>query len=323
MSWTTEFTPLSLASSDVLPLLMLSHLPSWSAITLVGPDRKSYLHGQVTCDVTALDPNESTLGAHCDAKGKMWSLFRLFRHNDGYALFQPRSAIEADLKEFRKYAVFSKVDIEQSPDVCLGVLGENAESYIDQLSGGQNGNVRTVEGGTAVKISAQRWLLLIDPARAETLANDFAQIKCDESMWYLFDITEANPVLEQAEQNQHIPQALNLQAIGGISFTKGCYTGQETIARAKYRGTNKRAMYRISGPFDAPMTQMLTLERSVGENWRTAGNLLCQYQYSDGQATGLIILPNDLEPDTRLRIAGYPESIWTIDTLPYPLDNDE
>ena len=74
--------------------------------------------------------------------------------------------------------------------------------------------------------------------------------------------------------------------MGGISFKKGCYTGQETVARAKYRGINKRAMYIVSG--DCPLAlnaqQPITLERSVGENWRKAGELMHCYQFSDQQA---------------------------------------
>lgn len=323
MTWTTEFKPLSLVSNAARPSLVLTYLPSWSTITLTGPDKKSYLQGQVTCDVVTLEPNQSTLGAHCDAKGKMWSVFRLFHHNDSYALFQPRSAVEAELRELKKYAIFSKVEIAQSDEICLGLVGEQAQHYVDQLSPGQQGDVRTIEGGSAVKISNQRWLLVVSPQQAETISSQFTQTKCDESLWTLLDIIEAQPVLPQAEQNLHIPQAMNLQAVNAISFSKGCYTGQETVARAKYRGINKRAMYRVSGPCDTQNpSELLSLERSVGDNWRSAGSLLCQYQFSDQKATGLIILANDLDPDTRLRLSAQPAHQWTIEPLPYSL-NDE
>ncbi len=323
MTWTTEFPALSLTSSDTLPSLALTYLSSWSTITLAGPDKKSYLQGQVTCDVVTLQEDDSTLGAHCDAKGKMWSIFRLFHHKDGYALFQPKSALEAELRELKKYGVFSKVEIEQGNDICLGVVGAQAQSYVDQLSGTDQGNVRQIGGGSAVKISDQRWLLVVSPEQAEKLSVQFTETKCDEMLWDLLNILEVQPVLEQSEQNQHIPQAMNLQAVGGISFSKGCYTGQETVARAKYRGINKRALYRVSGPCDTQShTERLSLERSVGENWRSAGELLVQYQFNDHQASGLIILPNDLEANTQLRLTTQPEQIWHIEPLPYSLNEE-
>ena len=114
MDWQNKFAPLSLSTTDARPELALAHLSSWGAITMVGDDKKSYLSGQVTCDVVSLAEDSSTLGAHCDAKGKVWSVFRLFHHNDGYAMFQPKSAIAVELAEIKKYAVFSKVDICES-----------------------------------------------------------------------------------------------------------------------------------------------------------------------------------------------------------------
>jgi folate-binding protein YgfZ len=320
MTWNITRTPFSLASSDSLPPLTFAHLDSWGTITIQGDDKTSFLQGQVTCNVATLDVEHSQLGAHCDAKGKMWSVFRLFHHQGAFCLFQPLSGIEAELRELKKYAIFSKVEINQGQDCCIAVLGEQAQSYIDQLIPGQSGDVRQCDGGSAVKVSPQRWLLLLDPAYATTLLENASAPIYDSSIWTLYDILEVQPALEQEEQNQHIPQAVNLQAVNGISFTKGCYTGQETVARAKYRGTNKRAMYRVSGP--RRESSATTLERSVGENWRSAGTLLNDFQFSDQQATGLIILPNDLEPGTLLRLSTEPEAIWCINDLPYSLEQE-
>ena len=155
MDWQNKFAPLSLSTTDALPELALAHLTSWGAITMVGDDKKSYLSGQVTCDVVSLAEDSSTLGAHCDAKGKVWSVFRLFHHNDGYAMFQPKSAIAVELAEIKKYAVFSKVDINESDDVALGLIGSSATQVVEQLSESQ-GDVRAINGGTAVKIDDSR-----------------------------------------------------------------------------------------------------------------------------------------------------------------------
>ncbi|MCG3735212.1 tRNA-modifying protein YgfZ [Vibrio cincinnatiensis] len=314
---------LHINSNDPLPELMVSHLPHWGAIELSGTDKKAYLQGQVTCNVVSLAVGESCWGAHCDAKGKVWSAFRLFHHRNGYAMFQPQSAIEAELRELKKYAIFSKVEIKESSDVALGIMGTGAEDLINQFTSSRE-NVRPLPSGSAVKIDNQRWLLLLEESAAEEWFNNCTASKVDAAMWTYFDIQQAQPIVENSEQNAHIPQALNLQALGGISFTKGCYTGQETVARAKYRGMNKRAMYIVQGNTQQPLSQgkPYSLERAVGENWRNAGTLMAHYNFADQTAMGLIILPNDLEPETKLRLTEQPETRWSIRPLPYALDDE-
>ncbi|WP_114766102.1 tRNA-modifying protein YgfZ [Vibrio rhodolitus] len=321
MDWLNDFAPLSHQAGDTLPELMLTHLTSWGLVTLVGNDAKSYLQGQITCDVVQLDKAESTFGAHCDAKGKVWSIFRLFHHQDGYALFEPKSAIEKQLSEIKKYAIFSKVEIKQSDAILLGVMGEHANSFIDGLSE-ETGNVRPIQGGTAVRIDDQRWLLVLEEDAAAELVATSAAEKVAESLWRRFDIEAALPIVEQQEQAEHIPQALNLHALHGISFKKGCYTGQETVARAKYRGINKRGMFIVKGHSTQELGEQTELERAVGDNWRGAGKLMAHYRFSDGETIGLVILPNNLEPDTQLRLTSQPDYVWSLQPLPYSLDDE-
>ncbi|MEE3880622.1 tRNA-modifying protein YgfZ [Vibrio sp. YYF0003] len=322
MEWQTRFSALPLSTQDTLPELSISLLDNLGVITMVGDDKKSYLQGQVTCDVVSLEKDQSTLGAHCDAKGKVWSVFRLFHHQDGYGLIQPKSALEVELKEIKKYAVFSKVTIEESNDIILGVAGSQANSFIDSISE-ETGDVRAISGGTAVKVADNRWLLLLTSDAAQSMIENNDATLTTHELWNRFEIEAALPFVPAAAQNEHIPQALNLQALGGISFTKGCYTGQETVARAKYRGTNKRAMYIVKGATATNLNdEPVQLERSVGENWRSVGALLTHYQFADNQAIGLIVLPNNLDDDTRLRLVSQPECEWTIAELPYSLDDE-
>jgi folate-binding protein YgfZ len=324
MDWNTQFTPLLQQSTDAIAELALTHLTSWGTIQVQGDDAKSYLQGQLTCNVVTLTSEQSTLGAHCDGKGKVWSIFRLFHHQQSYTMFQPLSAIEAELRELKKYAVFSKVQITPGSDIILGVFGSKVSQYINAITTERHDVRALINGGTTVKISPQRWVIVVNQEQAASLIHSFSGLKVTEPSWTRLDIEEAYPVITQREQNQHIPQALNLQALGGISFNKGCYTGQETVARAKYRGINKRAMYVVTGNVIPPLgDEPSILERSVGENWRSAGPLLAQYEFTDGKACGLIVLPNDLEPETELRLAGQPTTRWHITPQPYSIiDND-
>ncbi|MDV7106269.1 tRNA-modifying protein YgfZ [Vibrio sp. TH_r3] len=321
MEWQNRFTKLELNSNDTLPDLIISHLHSWKSISVAGEDQLSYLQGQLTCDVVSLGKERSSLGAHCDAKGKVLSIFRCFHHRNDIALIQHASIIESSLKEIKKYSVFSKVDISISQELVLAVIGNKAEQTINSLTS-DSGDVRTIPGGTVVKVDQQRWLVLINQDSLAALLDSLNDaVFADQDIWDKLDIESATPRIVESVQNSQIPQAFNLQAIGGISFTKGCYTGQETVARAKYRGTNKRYMAIVKGVLDKVPDGNIELERSVGENWRGLGSLFVHYHYADGVTIGLIILPNNLEPDTQLRAVNQPNSQWQIEALPYNLED--
>ena len=315
----TLFPVLSIKKDATLPSFAISELNNWALITMVGNDKKSYLHGQITCDVVALAQDEITFGGHCDAKGKLWSIFQLFHHNEGYALFQRRSAIETELTEIKKYSVFSKVDIAISDDVLLGFTGQEAEAWINENTDSQS-SVRTSQFGTFAKTGESQWLLVTTNEHKEALLSSLTQaMLCDESLWELYTIQQGLPLLDKSLVNEHIPQAMNLQAIGGISFKKGCYTGQETIARAKYRGINKRAMYLVSGQSEQTPIAGDAIERSIGENWRKGGTIVSAFRYEDGHTLALAILPNDLDDDTQFKLQ---ESIWEKMPLPYSLEDE-
>lgn len=315
----TLFPVLSIKKDDTLPSFAISELNNWALITMVGNDKKSYLHGQITCDVVALGQDEITFGGHCDAKGKLWSIFQLFHHNEGYALFQRKSAIETELAEIKKYSVFSKVDITISDDVLLGFTGQEAESWINENTDSQSA-VRTSQFGTFAKTGESQWLLVTTNEHKEALLSSLTQAAlCDESLWDLYTIQQGLPLLDKPLSNEHIPQAMNLQAINGISFKKGCYTGQETVARAKYRGINKRAMYLVAGQSKQAPIAGDAIERSVGENWRKGGTIVSAFRYADGHTLALAILPNDLDDDTQFKLQ---ESIWEKMSLPYSLDEE-
>ena len=115
---------------------------------------------------------------------------------------------------------------------------------------------------------------------------------------------------------------VNLQAIGGISFKKGCYTGQETVARMKYLGKNKRAMYIVSGQSESMLDEP-ELEVQLGENWRRAGKLIAQsFDEKTKILTGLVVLPNDTDTAQVLRAKHTPSVELNILPLPYSLDDE-
>ena len=322
-TWSTQhsFTPLALSATDSLPDLAVVNLSDWGMVTLVGPDSKSYLQGQLTCDVVSLAADTSTFAGHCDAKGKLRTIMRVFHYQDGYGLVQRQSVMASQLPELKKYAVFSKTEISQSSAIILGLVGTQVQATIDHHFSG-DADVRYNDMATVVKVDNERWLIITTAEQADAMITMLAATATltTTDLWNLYDIKAAMPRIDNTTELEFIPQAVNLQAVDGISFKKGCYTGQETVARAKYRGINKRAMYIVTGAATQCPQAGDALERSVGENWRKGGTVICGYQYSDNQALALVVLPNDLDDDSQFRFAAHPDALWHKLDLPYDLN---
>lgn len=323
----TPFPPRQPAASARLPLTLIS-LDDWALATITGAESEKYLQGQVTTDVAALADNQHLLAAHCDAKGKMWSNLRLFRDGEGYAWILRRSLRDAQLTELKKYAVFSKVTIVPDDSrVLLGVAGFQARAALaglfTTLPDEQNQVVR--EGDTTLLwfgMPAERFLLVTTPAQVQELTEKLqgeAQLN-NSQQWLALDIEAGIPVIEPENSAQFIPQATNLQALGGISFKKGCYTGQEMVARAKFRGANKRALWFLAGQASRVPLPGEDLEMQMGENWRRTGTVLTAAQLDDGRVLVQVVMNNDMEAGSVFRVRDDAAHTLSIEPLPYSLD---
>ncbi len=321
---THPFSKIPLTSTCALPALSIIALDNISLITAKGEETISYLQGQLTCDLVSLAKDDFTHAAHCDAKGKVWSSIRIFHHIDGMAYTLPTSLVDIEFAEIKKYAVFSKVIFEKSDTILLGLAGEKADKNINLRFPG-SGRVRSTKTGSVLHVGKDRWLLAITPEEANDLINELNNkaVLSDHTLWQLYELRDGIPTIETATSNSHIPQAINLQYLDAISFKKGCYTGQETVARAKYRGINKRAAYLLSGDTENPIKAGDIFERSVGENWRTGGTALYGYRFTDGQTLAMVVLPNNLEEDALFRRADETACHWKKQPLPYAIDENE
>ncbi len=315
------------AAASRLPLTLIS-LDEWALVSVQGKDSTSYLQGQLTLDVAALDAAQHRPAAHCDAKGKMWSNLRLFHRGEGYAYLVRRNLREQQVTELKKYAVFAKVTIAADDDaVLLGVAGFQARAALANV-------FTTLPDATTPVVQqddttllwfaepAERFLLVTTPAQAEALQQKLAgeaQLN-DSTQWLALDIAAGVPVIDSATTAQLIPQATNLQALDAISFKKGCYTGQEMVARAKFRGANKRALYWLAGSASKVPDAASSLELQMGDKWRRTGTVLSGVQLDDGSVWVQAVLNNDLEPDSVLRVEGDESGKLTIQPLPYSLE---
>ncbi|WP_296240701.1 tRNA-modifying protein YgfZ [uncultured Enterobacter sp.] len=322
----TPFTPRQPAASARLPLTLMT-LDDWALATLTGADAEKYLQGQVTADVAQMTEHQHLLAAHCDPKGKMWSNLRLFRRQDGFALIERRSLRDAQLTELKKYAVFSKVTIAPDDEhVLLGVAGFQARAALKNLFSELPDAEKQVvsEGETSIlwfEHPAERFLLVTDVATAERVTEALrgeAQLN-NSQQWLALNIEAGLPVIDAVNSAQFIPQATNIQALGGISFKKGCYTGQEMVARAKFRGANKRALWTLAGRASRVPEAGEDLELKMGENWRRTGTVLAAVQLDDGRLLVQVVMNNDMEADSVFRVRDDANTL-SIEPLPYSLE---
>lgn len=320
------FPPRQPVPSARLPLTLIS-LEEWALVTATGPDRVSYLQGQVTLDVAALAADQHLPAAHCDAKGKMWSTLRLFHRGEDLAYIERRSLRDTQLAELKKYAVFAKVTLAADDDaVLLGVAGAGARSALANVfSVLPDADAPVVQQDATTllwfDLPAERFLLIIGADNAAELQQKLAgEAELNNSeQWLALDIEAGFPVIDAATSAQLIPQATNIQALNGISFKKGCYTGQEMVARAKFRGANKRALYWLAGKAGNVPAANDALEMQMGDNWRRTGTILAACRLDDGEVWIQAVLNNDLEADTVLRVQGDEGGRLTIQPLPYEI----
>jgi folate-binding protein YgfZ len=312
-------------SLEQLPGTFLVSLDNYSAISLTGEEKTSYLQGQVTCDVNNSNDSNLLIGAHCNAKGKVFSAFRLINRNSAHLLIQPKASISNSITELKKFGVFAKVDIIPTDNLrFFALVGKQATTvlhdYFNQVPDSLTPVVQS-DTTTLVYIAGQqaRYLLIDESPVLESIINTLNLPTYDAKVWNLLEINEGFVQILDVSSGEYVPQMLNLQAIHGISFTKGCYLGQETVARMQYLGKNKRALYSLKTNLAQPLTNDDVIEKQLGENWRKAGDILISYQADNGQCYLQAILTSELGESTVLRIKSQPESRITIQTLPYSL----
>jgi len=216
-----------------------------------GSDAAKFLQGQLTCNLNYLSDTQASLGARCTQKGRMQSSFRILLQGDGVLLAMATELLEPQLADLKKYAVFSKSKLtdESAAWVRFGV--SQADQVLASLGLELPAETDSVVRGDeliAIRVSPGRAELWAPAAQADTLRSQLAaQLNEDElNQWLLGQIRAGIGQVMPQTRELFIPQMLNLQAVGGVSFKKGCYTGQEIVARMQYLGKLKRRLYRLS-----------------------------------------------------------------------------
>ena len=289
-----------------------------------GADAGKFLQGQLTCNLNYLSDTQASLGARCTQKGRMQSSFRILLEGDGVLMAMASELLEPQLADLKKYAVFSKSKLTDESaawvrfgidhgDAALGSLGLELPAETDRV-------VRS-DGLIAIRVSPDRAELWVSADQAGAIKGKLSALLAegDLNQWLLGQIRAGIGQVMPGTRELFIPQMLNLQAVGGVSFKKGCYTGQEIVARMQYLGKLKRRLYRLQ--LDAserpePGTQLFSPSHgsSIGDVVLAA--------HGEQQIELLAVLQAEAAEAGDLHVGAVDGPALHVLDLPYQLDRD-
>jgi folate-binding protein YgfZ len=255
-----------------------ARLARYGIVSVSGADARAFLHAQLTNDVEHLGPDSARLAGWCSAKGRLLANFAVVPWTEGFVLVMARDLAAAIAKRLTMFVLRSKVKIADESDAWtpMGVWGAGARARLAGL-GLEPAEaplaVAAAGGRIAVRVDSDRYLVIAPPGDAQALEAQIGGSIAADDEWWLLEIRSGRVLITQATQDQFVPQMVALETIGGVDFKKGCYPGQEVVARAQYRGQLKRRILRARVP--------------AGVELRPGQDL-----YSDGdagQASGMVV----------------------------------
>ncbi len=220
----------------------VAKLSRYGLLSVTGGDARDFLHAQLTNNIKNLAPGRAALAGWCSAKGRLLASLLVVPTQDGFLLQLARDLAPTVAKRLALFVLRSKVKIADVSDAWtqVGLWGEERQQPSDVFGVAREGDA------VFVRMGEKRYLSLV-PGQQAVDGN------ATEEAWALEEIRAGHPLITAATQDQFVPQMVNFVALGGIDFQKGCYPGQEIVARAQYRGQVKRHMVRLPAPAGASL----------------------------------------------------------------------
>lgn len=231
---------------------ILTDLSHTGLIAIRGDDAEQFLQGQFTNDIHKVDNEHAQISGYCSPKGRLLSNFLIFRRNDSYFLRLPKPLIENTIKRLKMFVLMSKVVLEDTSEsqIHIGYCGPNAEKELSALFENlPNKDLGTLQTGavTIIRLPGKnpRFEILgpLDDIKKLWTALNVRGAPVGSEVWSWLTIQNGLPIITEGTVDAFVPQMVNMQFIDGVSFKKGCYTGQEIVARMQYLGKLKRRMY--------------------------------------------------------------------------------
>jgi tRNA-modifying protein YgfZ len=228
---------------------VVADLSHYGLLAATGGDARAFLHGQLSCDVESLAEDAAVYGAYCTAKGRMLANFLLWSEAGTFFMLLPRALAPGIRKRLQMFILRSKVTLDDRSDALavLGVAGPAASAALATLVKAVPTDPLQVARGrdaTAIAVHGSRFAVVTPVAHAPAVWERLAGLTpVGTPCWEWLEIANGLPWITAATQDQFVPQMANLELIGGINFRKGCYPGQEIIARTQYLGKPKRRLF--------------------------------------------------------------------------------
>lgn len=307
-------------------------------VNVTGADAGDFLQAQFCNDVAALDPatgHAAQLNGYCNPKGRLLALFHLVAQSEngseatGYRMILPAGIAEAFVKRLRMFVLRAQVEFTVLDQGChiLGIGGAQAFTALEGLfpaghpsSEATDYSVEETRGMTVIKLPADRWMLVVDEdAAIDVWTALSAHLQCvGLNRWNLAGIGAGEPVLHAGNVEQIIPQMLNLQAVDGLSFKKGCYPGQEIVARMQYLGKLKRRMHRVA--IDSAVLPDAGVKLTAGDD-ADAGVVVTAATGADNKTHALVVIKDKV--DIAQLSAEHVTGDFSSLDLPYALETVE
>jgi folate-binding protein YgfZ len=301
----------------------LAALDELGVIAATGADATSFLQGQLTNDTAGLDAVRVQLTGYCTAKGRLLAVFEQWRDGDTICLQLPREILAPVMKRLSMFVLRAKVRLEDASDrwVSFGLVGPGSAGLVADALGAAPAigatmlrddiRVSRLADGTQAR---ERFVLRLAADRADEIRRRLAAARAVASgVWWWSQIDAARPTVVAATQEAFVPQMINLEVLGGVNFKKGCYPGQEVVARSQYLGKLRRRMSLAHTAAEAAA--------AGGDVWfagqeQAAGKIVLAAAAPAGGMDVLLECPVDRIDEQSLHIGGVPLSLRA---LPYAL----
>ncbi|MGV8935316.1 MAG: YgfZ/GcvT domain-containing protein [Gallionellaceae bacterium] len=229
---------------------IICDLSQFGTLKVSGEEAQKFLQNLLSNDIDGVNAVTAQFSSFNSAKGRMLASLLIWQQGADYYVQLPRSLTAAIFKKLTMYVLRSKVKISDASDeiVCLGIAGNTAQTLVKQhlnVELQQDNAVTQLEQATVIRVAENRYLLSTSAQYAQTMWSALATstTPAGSACWDWLNIRAAIPVITPPTQEQFVLQMTNLDILNGVSFKKGCYPGQEIVARTHYLGKQKRRMF--------------------------------------------------------------------------------
>ncbi|MFZ1326399.1 MAG: folate-binding protein [Candidatus Contendobacter sp.] len=299
-------------------------------IAVRGPDSATFLQGQLSCDVQQATLERSVLGAYCNPQGRTLACFRLWQEEGGYLLTLPRALVAPTLTCLGRYVLRAKVALADASDSVgrMGVAGSHAVGLLEEYGSTRGPSlaadkIRRVNQITICGVPGcpPRFELYGPAQELGALWNQLSSqlLAVGTESWRLLDILAGIPTVYPATVAAFVPQMLNLDRLGGIGWQKGCYTGQEIVARTHYLGKLKRRMILARVECPTPPQPGAALFSPHASASQSAGQLVDAARHPDGDFAVLAVVLLACAEPGGLQLGAVDGPTLRLESLPYAL----